>query len=560
MMPAIGNDNYGQRYSSAAPSEEAVVSLLAKKGIPAEVLKFFQTPGGHSVIVKGSAGTGKTTFALQLTEELGGINSSYYMSTRVSDTTLYNQFPWLKDRVRASENMVSGRHYSRMIGQEPVLVEAGTQISIEMRLLGERAQPKPANAGGKKVDRTELQKLEGRIEMGEEGEEEEYKPIGEGEVKEDSLIFDLGSDLPEIDMAYDAVERNLPERTLVVIDSIDALSERYGLPSSKLINVLQKDLVENSMANVLYVLENSGETKLDYLGDGVIMFRSEEYGGRRLRTMSIEKLRGSEVRQHKFIYTLDGGRLRAFEISHLGSSAEKSKWSPVPDPSNGCVSTGQVAIDALIGGLAEGSLAAVEVGTNVPTEFVDELRTGLISNFASLGRGVAHVPPAKAGAESVRQMVGSYLPEGTFDKRVRVFESTPMGTLEESKSAIHVEGSNIDTDLKWNNVEYHLPNAKHPFLSLMAFDTLESIYGQNVLEGMSGHISAVRRSKDIFIGICTATTASNQKLADLSSLHFKLQNVAGTVLCYFEKPYTEIYHLTFNYSSGFPQVVLTPLV
>jgi len=560
MRPAIGNDNYGQRYSSAAPSEEAGISLLAKKGIPAEVLKFFQTPGGHSVIVKGSAGTGKTTFALQLTEELGGINSSYYMSTRVSDTTLYNQFPWLKDRVRAGENMVAGRHYSRMLGQEPVLVEEGTQISLEMRILGEKAQSKAVNASGRKVDRSELLKLEGRIEMGEEGEDEEFKGVGEGEVKEDSLIFDLGSDLPEIDMAYDAVEKNLPERTLVVIDSIDALSERYGLSSSKLINVLQKDLVESSMANVLYVLENSGETKLDYLGDGVIMFRSDEYGGRRLRTMSIEKLRGSEVRQHKYLYTLDGGRLRAFESSRHSRPAETSNWSAVPDPSKECVSTGHVAIDALIGGLREGGLGALEIGANVPTEFVDELRTGLICNFATMGRGVAHVPPGKAGAESVKQMAGRYLAEDVFDKRVRVFESTPMGTLEESKSAIHVEGSNIDTDLKWNNVEYHLPSAKHPFLSLMAFDTLESVYGPSVLEGMSGHIAAVRRSKDIFIGTSTATTASNQKLADLASVHVKLQIVAGTVLLYCEKPYTEIYHLAFDYSGGFPQIVLTPLV
>jgi len=533
---------------------------LAKKGIPAEVLKFFQTPGGHSVIVKGSAGTGKTTFALQLTEELGGISSSYYMSARVSDTTLYNQFPWLKERIKAGENIVAGRHFSRMIGQEPIVVEAGTQISLEMRVLGEKSQSKAGNVTGKKVDRTELQKLEGRIEMGEEGEEEEFKAIGEGEVKEDSLIFDLGSDLPEIDMAYDAVERNLPERTLVVIDSIDALSERYGLPASKLINVLQKDLVESSMANVLYVLENSGETKLDYLGDGVIMFRSDEYGGRRLRTMTIEKLRGSEVRQYKYIYTLDGGRLRAFESSRPARAAGDSKWSAVLDPSAGNASTGHIAIDALIGGLREGGLAAIEVGANVPTEFVDELRTGLICNFATLGRGIAHVPPGKGGAESVRQMAGRYLAEGVFDRHVRVFESTPMGMLEESKSAIHVEGSNIDTDLKWNNVEYHLPGNKHPFLSLMAFDTLESIYGPSVLEEMSGHIAAVRRSKDIFIGTSTATTASNQKLADLSSVHIKLQNIAGTVILYCEKPYTQIYHLGFEYSGGIPQVLLTPLV
>jgi len=534
--------------------------LSKSKGIPGEVLRFFNAPGGHSVIVKGAAGTGKTTFALQLTEELGGINSSYYMSTRVSDATLYNQFPWLKERVKAVGAVVAGRHYSKTLAEEPVLTEADTAVSVEIRILGEKHVIKSSRPKKKGIDRSELQKLEGKIEMGEEGDEEQYKTVGEGEVQQDSLVFDLGSDLPEIDLAYDAVEKNLPDKTLVVIDSIDALSERYGLSSSKLINVLQKDLVESSHANVLYVLENSGETKLDYLGDGVLQFRSDEYNGRRLRTMMIEKLRGSEVRQHKYLYTLDGGRVKAFEFIRPIRPTEAVKWSPIPDLAKESVSSGYPALDVLFGGLGVGGLISLEVGANVPTEFVDELRSGLLCNFAMMGRGVAHVPPRKAGAEIVRQMVGRYLPGDAFDTMIRVFESTPMGTLEDSKAAIHMEGSSVDTDLKWNNVQYHLPNAKHPYLSLMAFDTLESVYGPNVLEAMSGHISAVRRAKGIFLGICTSTTASNRKLADLSQIHVKLENIAGTVMLYCEKPYTELLYLSFDYSRGYPQVALTPLV
>ncbi len=539
--------------------KEAGISLNPERGIPAELLRFFQSPGGHSVIVKGVAGTGKTTFALQLTEELGGIASSYYMSTRVSDATLYNQFPWLKERVKATGTVVAGRHFSRTLIEDPVHIESGTQVSLEIRVLGEKSNGPPKKHGGKKVDRTELQKLEGRIEMGEEGEDT-YEKLGEGEVKEDSLVFDLGSDLPEIDMAYDAVERNLPERTLVVIDSIDALSERYGLSASKLINTLQRDLVENSQANVLYVLEASGETKLDYLGDGVISFRSEEHEGRRLRTMVIEKLRGSEVTKHKYLYTLDGGRLKAFTVSRTGQPTKVGKWFGVPDLTKDSVSTGYITVDALIGGLRVGSMVNLEIGANVPTAFVDEIRAALICNFSSLGRGVAHIPPGKASAESVSQLVDKYLDQGMFETHVKVFESAPLGTLEGSTNALHIEGAKADVDLKWNNVEYNLPKAKHPFLSLMAFDTLESVYGSGVLEQMSSHISAVRRNKDIFFCISTSTTASNQKLADLSQVHIKLENIAGTVTLFCEKPYTELNILSFDYSHGYPQALLTPLI
>src|SRR2546426_509147 len=219
------------------------------------------------------------------------INPSFYMSTRVSDESLYNQFPWLRDRMKQTAMELAGRQFSRTIDETPVHTEAGTDISLEFRVRGER---KSAEPGKRRLQRTELEKLEGRIEMGEEGDES-YGKHGEGQVSEGSIVFDLGSDLPEIDMAYDAVERNLPQKTLILIDSINALSERYGIHPSKLINTLQKDLVEAGQANVLFILEEGVETRLDYLGDGVVLFQSREHAGRRLRVTPIQKPPGTEA-------------------------------------------------------------------------------------------------------------------------------------------------------------------------------------------------------------------------------------------------------------------------
>src|SRR2546427_391789 len=203
--------------------------------IPREIVEFFNAPGGHSLIVKGPAGTGKTTFALQLTEALGEVTASHYLSSRVSDESLYRQFTWLKDRIK------------------PSILQTGSKS--------------PHNT---KVARHALDQLEGKLEEGKEGEDEEPEAIGSGEVKGNFLEVTLGFDLPELEAAYDFVDDRIPARSLVLIDSIDALAEHYGIPAGRLITVLQKDLVEGSKQNVLYVLESSGETRLDYLGDGVV--------------------------------------------------------------------------------------------------------------------------------------------------------------------------------------------------------------------------------------------------------------------------------------------------
>ena len=103
--------------------------------IPREIVEFFNASGGHSLIVKGPAGTGKTTFALQLTEELGEVAASHYLSSRVSDESLYRQFTWLKDRIKPS----------------------GLQTGSK----SERAT---------KVARFALDQLEGKLEEGKEGD------------------------------------------------------------------------------------------------------------------------------------------------------------------------------------------------------------------------------------------------------------------------------------------------------------------------------------------------------------------------------------------------------
>lgn len=503
---------------------------MKEKGIPDGLLNFFKGPGGHSLIVKGAAGTGKTTFALQLTEELESVENCYYMSIRVSDQSLYDQFPWLKDKVDRK------------------------------RIAPTRLERKHEAEDETKVDRTELKKLEGRIEMGEEDEHSIYDKIREGEVTETGLILDLGSDLPEIDMAYDVVEKSLPDKTLILIDSINALAERYGIHPSKLMNTLQRDLVETSASDVLYVLESSGETRLDYLGDGVISFESEEHAGRLLRIMTIEKLRGAEIRQYKCAFSLDSGRIKTFGFEKIEIPDKKAQWEPVPDISENWISTGNEQLDNLTGGFKKGTIVALEIGGNVDTLYSDLLKTSLISNFISLGRGVAFVPEKKASSEIVRDEILPFVGQEAFENCMRVFESSTTSPLEGSKTVLQMEGTNVDNELKWSNIEYHLSNAERPILSLMGFDTLEAVYGREVIEEMAGHMSSIRKSKDILLGIVTSTTSSTALLANLAHTHIKIENIDGSVVLYCEKPYTELHALSFDHSKGYPKAVLTPII
>src|SRR5437667_6018627 len=110
----------------------------------------------------------------------------------------------------------------------------------------------------------------------------------------------------------------------------------------------------------------------------------------------------------------------------------------------------------------------------------------------------------------------------------------------------------LDVDLKWSNVEFQLPKVDRPFLGLMAFDTLESVYGERVIEAMSGVFSALRRAKDVFVGFVTPDSASAAKLENLAYAVFRIDSVKCSEVVYGQKQYTELFNLTLESSIVIP--------
>ena len=67
---------------------------MSSNSIPTEILEALQKKFGFALLIKGMAGTGKTTLALEILKH--AINP-IYISTRVSPEFLYEQFPWVQE-------------------------------------------------------------------------------------------------------------------------------------------------------------------------------------------------------------------------------------------------------------------------------------------------------------------------------------------------------------------------------------------------------------------------------------------------------------------------------
>ncbi len=504
---------------------------ILSNNLPAELRSFLIVRGGHSLIIRGNAGTGKTTLALQLIEELAEIENSFYFSTRVSDSVLLNQFPWLAGRLY-------GGGATESIAKEIAAPQEENPTEPAPMVMMEPPQDE--------FKRLWLNKLKLRGAYGFD--------VRPGQSFPQSRI-----DLTEIEKVYSIIERSKGEKTLLVIDSVDALAEACGVNAATVISCIQKDLVEGKKVNIIFVAE-SGDRYLDYLGDGVVELSIQDHQRRRLREMNILKLRGCPIHQPKYLYTLSGAKLRAFpDRFYLGSPTLRG-WHPISDVM-GKASFGMSDLDRLTdGGMTPGSIVLIELGSGVPLHVTSILEQLLVANFVSHHRGVLWVPLKKESLDGARQRMSALIAKENFDRYVRVPEAASEVQDPSLTCIMRIEGSDAQNDLNWKTLAYSLREASSPFLSLMGFDTLESIYGSNLMDQLTDHFAAVKRNRGLFIGIVSPSTKSTERLADLATYQLKVDRIGGAVVVSGEEPFTECNVLTVREDGERTQMDLVPIV
>jgi len=342
--------------------------------MPREIESFFNCEEGHSLIIKGEPGSGKTTFALEIMDHFRGKRKVLYISTRVADSSLSTQFPWIKDIF---------------------------------------AQPKSKVAG---IKRTHLNRLEGLIEEGFVKENVKF----EG----DEAILEVGELLPELEQVYQFVSEH--PHALVCIDSIDGLSEKYGIPAEKILFTIQKDIVETNQASVLFVLEETSTMNIDYLADGVVELSHEPHDRFWKRVMTIKKLRGAAVEKPRYLYTLYDGRFRALKYQPFSLDTRTPHIEKIM---------------ALTESYSQYRCLNIRISDDFPKELVESL---IIAISKESNKKVLVVPPLFYPGDVLEEHADKYGISGLI-----------VVGFGNDKRELYLEGKDMLVELSPDVIEYH---------------------------------------------------------------------------------------------------------
>jgi hypothetical protein len=366
--------------------------------------------------------------------------------------------------------------------------------------------------------------------------------------------------MPEIERIYEKVESNLPEKSMIIIDSVEGVTNKYSLENEELVTCIQKDLVEGSNADVVFVLESREATNLEYLVDGVIRMTYEPLEGRRVRNVHLEKLRGTRILQPSYLVTLNDGRFNSFDAFKF-YSGDIRPWAVIPDSHNR-YSTGTKDLDDLLGGgYSAGSYNVIEVDENVSNEEYHSVVVPILLNFIAQDKGIFAVLSGGDHAETLKKDLGSFLPPGQFEDHVRIADYfTPKS---ESPYIMALGTRNKDDALRtWkSNQEFLRGSENKPIMDFTGFDTLEYLRGGEVaIQHLLDAVAKIKISSDLGIGILKPGLRLTQEIMNMADTYLKIITIDKCPCIFGVKPKTLIYGIVNDLDRGTPNIRLIPII
>lgn len=448
---------------------------MAKEGLIGLLDQFFDQSFGRSLVIKGKPGAGKTTFGLEYMESVMKKTPVCYLSARFSDEALQVTYPWLRD---VSIKNMSGD------------------------LKGEIAN----------VSTESLRKLERMIEEGK---------ISNG--MESGLILNITDLLPEVRALYEFVDSNAGNEPLIVIDSIEALSEKYDINNLLLFSMIHSDLVERSGARLICILEAKENPKLEYFSDGVISMDYTIEDDFLVRRTIVEKLRGVSLGSTPvFLYTLKGGRFFPLDQRQIiypekklkADKKSKREQFEVPLESDELHKLTKTETDTVP--LGSVIMLHRKGNSNVVNDVVNLVKNNMIKDAIIDGRGV--IDATSSSYETSRILVNS------MDSETMKHYITAEKSKRANSFVINLEGKGIVEDFPNDVIDFFMSSSSRPDLYFFSTDFLMFTYGRDFFGDLVNLINSIRTTGAIVI---ITDDEYYEKISHYSNFTIHFKEVSG---------------------------------
>ncbi len=415
---------------------------------------------GHTLLIKGEPGCGKTTLALRILDDFGEGNG-IYISSRVSEAKLY------------------------------------TQISYADKLLG----------NGKFVD-VRLDTLQSIIRR----------------------VLELRTDKGEV---------------LVVLDTWDGLAKELDTDTRLKTEKTLIALADGSQARLVFVSEEPAKTTMDYLVDGIVELVRGEDRGRIVREILLHKLRGTSIDQHRYVFSLVGGKFNYVPPYSEPDYSASKRPKPKRDPTPNHYSFGS-ALDDVFGGIEKGSTVALEYEDNVPYSAIRLITLPLAINFLNLGRTCMYVPLLGANPKQLIDVIKPHVGRDAVEERFRIAVMS-RGNEKPEPPLFYIQRKMVvdaHQDVSDAVAQLKQKSADGATLIVDSVNFLENMFSSNVellVESLADRVITTQRNGDLTLFLINSKSRLLSQVLGMTHTHIKLWVKDRSIMMAAEKPVGDVH-------------------
>ncbi len=467
---------------------------------PLEIEGFLKNPWGKSLIIRGEPGSGKTTMALEIMENIFTPQNSVYLSTRVGDQSIYNQFPWVKDSDAKNRIIDAGKKFLKTINPK---VE--TSKKNEVLISGTEVLRSLTNQPPEKIITYNL----------------------------DSL----GINSPELERSIDSLNLIIKNRPVLVIDSVEGIATKLDVDELKLVFAIQKDFVESSGINVVFVSEAANEgkiNKLDYLVDGVINLHKEFSDSRILRIMRMEKMRYTQIESAEYLYTLNGGRFEYIAPLKYNVDFSYSYSREIKD-----ALTGMEFIDERIKSEHLRNISAINF-INVKSDIIYPFITPVVARSLQENKGVIYMADPDKDPNEIYDMINSFFPLNGYENRIKIIDLE--NDISNKKYIVGLGQSDKEDRMReYMRLIVEMSDVTEGILFVESSRALEKLEGSKIdSESLSRLLGTIRGTKDSLVFL-NQDNKRDEPMDQLFNIVVNLERYGNTLISYGVNPYTPYY-------------------
>jgi len=336
---------------------------------------------------------------------------------------------------------------------------------------------------------------------------------------------------------------------VIVLDSWDAyakeMDERDRLKTEKTI----VSIATVSKSRVIFVSEETRQTTLDYLVDGVVELSAESVDSRLFRAGYLRKLRGLNIRFHVRPYTLVGAMIRGFDVYEEPDYTYVRRIEVLPD-FDGKYSFGSHTLDEKLGGLPYGATMTIEYTPDVPITAVAGLSQPMIVNFVLMGRSVVIVPLPGVSPEIIAKWLLNVVGEEAFTQHMAIYHDGEITSTNFKEIFFNLDDDMDDSAEEFNQLTARLrkTSVDGRVLFVRSLSVIENKHFDElnrVAALVSRRISSAQNLFDAQFYFVESNSPLKPKVVSMSQRHLKLSVRNGVVLAYGEKPYTPLHVLEY---------------